>query len=60
VAVLVISQKIKKRHLKQAVKVAKIVGEILKTTHRKLLKLVKKVAKTAMAAGENPNSRLLA
>gem|GEM_PF-3558605 len=57
--VLVISQKIKKRHLKQAVKVASIAVGTLKTIPKKLLKRVKKVGKIVMAAEENLNSHVL-
>lgn len=50
VVVQVISLKTVKEHQKQAVKVASIVGEILKMTHNVPRKLVRKGAKAATVA----------
>ncbi|PXW61049.1 hypothetical protein DFO55_102462 [Grimontella sp. AG753] len=53
VAVLVISQKIVKKHPKQVVKVVKIVAVILKMIRNAPLKQVKKAVNKAMAAAAN-------
>jgi len=53
VAVLVISQKIVKKHPKQVVKVVKIAAVILKMIRSAPLKQVKKAVNKAMAAAAN-------